>query len=89
LRGAQKVALVEAAKEMLRAVKESKRNDFDGIATGDESRFQHTTASSKMFARSAKDVIPMTRSAVGAKKTLTSVFFTAKKLTVVDILPGR
>jgi hypothetical protein len=68
LSDAQKIARVEAAKDMLRILRRSEGNDFDGIATGDESRFQHTTAFSKMFARSAADVIPMTRPAVGPKK---------------------
>jgi hypothetical protein len=58
---------VEAAKEMLRTLQESETDDFNGIATGDESWFQHTTASSKIFARSAADFIPRTRQAVGAK----------------------
>jgi hypothetical protein len=34
---AQKVACVEAAKEILRILQKSETNDFDGIATGDES----------------------------------------------------
>jgi hypothetical protein len=65
LSGAQKVARVEAAKEMFRILQESETNDFDSIATGDESWFQHTTASSKIFARSTADVIPRTRQAAG------------------------
>jgi hypothetical protein len=63
---AQKVARVETAK-MLRILQESEANDFNGIATGGESWFQHTTASSKMFVRSAEDIIPGMRQAVGAK----------------------
>jgi hypothetical protein len=51
---------------MLRILQESKTNDFDGIGTGDDSWFQHATASSKMFSRSAADVIPRTWQAVGA-----------------------
>jgi hypothetical protein len=62
LSDAQKVAGVEAAKEMLRILHESEVNDFDGIATGDESWFQHITASSKIFTRSGADVIPRTQS---------------------------
>jgi hypothetical protein len=50
LSDAQKVACVEAAKEMLWFLQESEANDFDSIATGDESWFQHTMAPSKMFA---------------------------------------
>jgi hypothetical protein len=53
---------------MLRILHESKTNYFNNIATGDESWFQHTTSSSKMFVRSAADVIPRTQQAVGAKK---------------------
>jgi hypothetical protein len=64
---AQKVARVEAAKEMLKISQEPEKNDFDGIAAGDESWFQHTTAPSKMFARLTAVVIPRTQQAVGAK----------------------
>jgi hypothetical protein len=64
----QNVARVEAAKEMLRILQESEMNDFDSVATGDESGFHSTTASSKMFVRLAEDVIPRTRQEVGAKK---------------------
>jgi hypothetical protein len=49
-------------------LQESETNDFDGIAIGDESWFQHTTASSKMFARLAANIFPKTRQAVAAKK---------------------
>jgi hypothetical protein len=65
---AQKVACVEAAKEMLRVLQESEMNDFDSIATGDEFWFQCTMEFSKMFARSAGDIVPRTQHAVGARK---------------------
>jgi hypothetical protein len=68
LSDAQKVARVEGAKEMLKIVQESETNDFDGISTGEKLWLQHTTASPKMFARSAAYIIPRTRQAVGAKK---------------------
>jgi hypothetical protein len=80
LSDAQKCACVEAAKERSRILQELETNDFDGVATGDEFWFQHITASAKMFARSAADVIPMLRQAIGAKKTMTTAFFTAKNL---------
>jgi hypothetical protein len=86
LSDAKEVAHVEAAKEMLRILQESETNDCDGIATGDESRFQHTMPSSKMFARSAVDVIPRTQQTVSVEKTMIMVFFTAKKLIVPDVL---
>jgi hypothetical protein len=47
LSGAPKVASVEAAKEILKILHEPEMNNFDGIATGNESGFQHTTASGK------------------------------------------
>jgi hypothetical protein len=84
---AQKVAWVEAVKEMLKILQESEKNDFDSIATGDESWSQHTTASSKMLARSAADVMPRKRQAVGAKRPIITVFFTAKKIIMFHILP--
>jgi hypothetical protein len=84
---AQNAACVQTAKEMLMILQESETNHFDGIATGEESWFQHATASSKMFARSAANVIPRTQQAVGAKKTMIAVFFTAKNFIVFDVLP--
>jgi hypothetical protein len=72
---------------MSRILQESETNDFDGIATGDDSWFQHTTASSKMFARPATDVIPRTRQAVGVTKTVITVLFTTKILIVFDVPP--
>jgi hypothetical protein len=68
-------------------LQETETNDFDGIVTGDESWFQHTKASSKMFAHSAANAIPGTWQAVGAKKTMITVCFTAKKLIMFDVLP--
>jgi hypothetical protein len=62
-------------------------NDFDSIATGDESWFQHTTESSKMFARSAADVIPRTRQVLSVKKAMITVLLTAKKHIVSEIVP--
>jgi hypothetical protein len=68
LNHAQKVAPVEVAKEMLRILQQSETNDFDVIATGDKSWFQHTMVSLKMFTRSVADVIPRTAPAVGTNK---------------------
>jgi hypothetical protein len=69
---------------MLRILQESETSDFSGTATGDESWFQHTMASSKIFAPSAADVIPRTRQTVGAKNMI-MVLFTTKKF--IDVLP--
>jgi hypothetical protein len=71
---AREIARVRAAKETLRILQELEMNDFDGITTGDESWFQHATASSKMFARLTVDVIPRTQQAVGAKRLCSRCF---------------
>jgi hypothetical protein len=68
LSSAHKVACVEAAKAKSKILQESEMNRFDGIATRNESWFQHNTTSSKIFTRLAADVIPRTRQALGAKK---------------------
>jgi histone-lysine N-methyltransferase SETMAR len=72
---------------MLRILQEQETNDSDGIAIGKGSWFQHITASWKMFAHSAANVISRTRQAAGAKQTVITVFFTAKKPIVLDFLP--
>jgi hypothetical protein len=87
LTSAQKVARVDASIEMLRILQESEVNDFDGVTTGDESWFQYIYASSEMFARSLADVIPVTRKAIGAKKIMITLFFTARKLIVLTVTP--
>jgi hypothetical protein len=40
-----------------------------------------------MFAQSPGDVIPRTRQTIGAEKRVITLFFTAKKLLVLDVLP--
>jgi hypothetical protein len=83
----QKVARVEGSTETLRILHEPEEDHFEGITTGDESWFQYSYPSSKMFARSATDVIPRTRHANGTKKNMITILFTGCKLTVLDILP--
>jgi hypothetical protein len=58
---AQKAARVEESEEMLRILQRPEANQFEGIAMGDKSWFRHSYSSSKMFARSAVEVIPRTR----------------------------
>jgi hypothetical protein len=65
---AQKVACVEASKTILRVLQDTESNDFEGIATGDESWFRYCYPSSTMFARAPSEVIPRKRQTIGAKK---------------------
>ena len=84
---AQKVACVEASTEILRILQESEWDNFDGTATGDESWFRYIYQSSEIFACSPADVIPRTRQAMGAKKIMMTLFFTGRRLIVLDIMP--
>jgi hypothetical protein len=86
---AQKFSRVEASTEMQRILQESGESHFEEIATGDASRFQYSYSypSSKMSARSPRDVIPRTRQAIGSKKTMVAILFTRRKLIVLDIRP--
>jgi hypothetical protein len=65
---AQKVACFEASKTILRVLRDEESNDFEGIATGDESWFRQCYPSSTVFARAPSEVIPRTRQTIGAKK---------------------
>jgi hypothetical protein len=65
---AQKVARVEVSKTILRILQDAELNDFEGIATGDESWFRHCHPFSTMFARAASEVIPRMRQTIGVKK---------------------
>jgi hypothetical protein len=40
-----------------------------------------------MFARAPSEVIPRTRQTNAAKKTMITIFFTARPLTLLDVLP--
>jgi hypothetical protein len=59
------------------------------MTTGDESSFQYSYRypSSKLFAQSPIDVIPRTRQAIETKQTMIMIFFTGRKLIVLNILP--
>jgi hypothetical protein len=70
----QKVARVEASKAMLRIRQKSEVNHIEGIATGDEFWFRYFYPSSTMFARSPAEIILRTRQAIGAKRTMITIF---------------
>jgi hypothetical protein len=64
-----------------------KRTILKRIGTGDECWFHYSYSSSKRSARSSPDIILRTRQAIGTKRTLRTIFFTGRKLTVLDVLP--
>jgi hypothetical protein len=87
LSSAQKAARLEASKEMLRILQGSKANEFEGIAMGNESWLRYSYLFPKMFTQSPAEVVPRTRQALGAKKTMITSFLPARKLMVLDVLP--
>jgi hypothetical protein len=83
----QKAAHVEASNAMSRIFERSKTNHFYGSAVGDKSSFGSFYWCLKMLARLPAAVIPRKRQATGAMQTTITVFFTAQKLIVLDIIP--
>jgi histone-lysine N-methyltransferase SETMAR len=84
---AQKVPRVEASWTILRILQDAESNDFEGISRGDGSWFRYCYPFSTMFARAPSEVIPRTRQTIGAKKTMVTIFFTARQLIMLDVLP--
>jgi hypothetical protein len=84
---AQKIARVEASKTISRVLQGAESNDFEGIATSDESWFRYCYSSSTVFAQAPFEVIPRTRQTIGAKKTMITIFFTACQLILLDVHP--
>jgi hypothetical protein len=72
---------------MPRVVQESEANQFEGIATDDKIWFRYSYLPSKMLARSPAKVIPMTGQVIGAKKTIITLFVTARQLILLDVRP--
>jgi hypothetical protein len=71
----------------MRVLQDVESNDFEGIATGDESWFRYCYPPSTMFARAPSEVIPRTQQTIGAKKTMITIFFTARQRILLDVLP--
>jgi hypothetical protein len=71
---AQKIVRAEASKTILRILQDAESNDFEGIATGDESWFRYCYPSSTMFARAPSEVLPRTMQTIAAKQTMIKIF---------------
>jgi hypothetical protein len=87
LNPAQKVARIEASKTILPVLQDAASNNFEGIATGDESWLRNCYLSSTMFAWAPSWMIPRTRQTIGAKKRMRTCFVTARQRILLDILP--
>jgi hypothetical protein len=84
---AQKVVRLETSKTILRVLQDTVSNDFEGIATGDESWFRYCCPSSTMFARAPSEVIPRNLQNNWRKETMITIFFTARQRIMLDVLP--
>jgi hypothetical protein len=82
----QKAARVEASKG-LRILQESEANHFDGIGTADKFWFRHFYPCSEMVVRWLAEVIVRTQQAIGASQTMIIIFFIARKLILLGVLP--
>jgi hypothetical protein len=63
------------------------KHNFEGITTGDESRFLDTTYGDSMFATSAREVVPRTKQNISAMETMVTIIFTSTRLLVLNFLP--
>jgi hypothetical protein len=61
-------------------------NNFDDIATGDESWSKYIISSDLIFVSSRNAVIRRIVEGIGSKKTMLIIFFTLKRIIVLDIL---
>jgi hypothetical protein len=62
-------------------------HNFEGITTGEESWFLHTTYGDSMFATSAREVVPRIKQNISVMKTTVAIFFTSTGLLVLNVLP--
>jgi hypothetical protein len=83
----QQVKRVEASIELLQILNDLEADSFDGIATGDQSRFQYLYESSAIFVKSPGDVTARTRQEIAVKETMVTIFFTNRKLLIPEYLP--
>jgi hypothetical protein len=72
---------------MLQILQMLQPNAFDGIATGDESWFQDVYMSNSMFAPSRDLAATSSKDADRTKKTMLTIFFTSRRLIVLEALP--
>jgi hypothetical protein len=87
LSGAQKKLWTVAFRKFLSMLGMSAEHDCEGIATGDNSWFQYSFYSDSMFAGSRENVMPRIRRDVSAPKTMITIFFTSRRLLVLEARP--
>jgi transposase len=89
LSDAQKKLRVDASRQLLSMLGMYAEYNFEGITTGDESWFQYSSYSDSdsMFAESRANVVPRIRRDISGPKTMVTIFFTSRRLLVLEALP--
>jgi hypothetical protein len=59
---------------------------FEGMATGEKSRFQYSSYSDSMLADSKESIMPRIPHDIPGRKTMITSFFTRTRLLVLKIL---
>jgi len=80
---------VELAESLLGTLETKAKQDFAGLATGDESWFFMRYQLSAMYARSRDEVPPRTIPTIGMSKFMITIFFTGVELISIDVPPKR
>jgi histone-lysine N-methyltransferase SETMAR len=83
----QKRSRCAISEGLLNALKNDECAGFSHVTTGDESWFSYRYQSTHCYAKSRVDVPPRTKTTIGTKKAMVTIFFTATKLLVLDVLP--
>jgi hypothetical protein len=87
LNPSQKVQRVEAATLLLQILQMLQPNALDRIAAGDEPWFQYVYLSNSMFVSSRNLAATRTKDADRNKATMLTLFFTTRRLIVLEALP--
>jgi hypothetical protein len=87
LNASQEVQNAKPAKLLLQIRQMLQPNADDGIATGDESWFRYVYMSNSMIAPSSDLAATRTKDADRTTKTMLTVFFTTRRLIVLEPLP--
>jgi histone-lysine N-methyltransferase SETMAR len=83
----QKLSRIQISAELLTSLRNDEFGGFCHIATGDESWFSYRYESTHCYAKSREGVPPRTRTTIGTKRAMVTIFFTGAKLLVLDMLP--
>jgi hypothetical protein len=82
----QKTLRVDASRKLLSLLGMYAEYYFEGTVTRDGSWFQYSSYSDSMFAGSRESVVPKIRRDISGRKIVLTIFFTSKRLLVLEAL---